>query len=285
MQIDSSGLRDLYQQALTSDAEGLHKSGWWIGEPRDQEAIEQTHVQPAVIDPKVARVFELYARQRTSFAWENLSSYLVLFAWLAYNQLNKNVKRAFDLLIALSSLPLVLPIMLFTAIAIKLDSPGPVIFRQERVGKWGRKFTCYKLRSMYTDAEARKAELMANNEADEVVFKIKNDPRVTRVGRFIRKLSIDELPQIFNVISGNMSLVGPRPPVPIELESYPFDAFRRLEAMPGLTGLQQVSGRSELPFRRWVELDIEYIRDQNLKKDIEIILKTIPVAISGKGAY
>lgn len=285
MQIDSSGLRDLYQQALTPDAEGLYTPGWWLGKSRDQEGIKGTHVQPAIIDPKAARAFELYARGRTSFAWESLSSYRILLAWLAYNQLNKNLKRTFDLLITLSSLPFVLPIMLLTAIAIKLDSPGPVIFKQERVGRWGRKFTCYKLRSMHTDAEFRKVDLMDSNEADEVIFKMKNDPRVTRVGRLIRKLSIDELPQIFNVIKGDMSLVGPRPPVPIELESYPFDAFRRLEAMPGLTGLQQVSGRSELPFRRWVELDVEYIRDQSLKKDIEIILKTIPVAISGKGAY
>jgi lipopolysaccharide/colanic/teichoic acid biosynthesis glycosyltransferase len=268
MQIDSSGVRDLYQQALTPGAEKLYKAGWWLGKSRDQEAIEEAHVPPAIIDPKAARAFELYARGRTNFAWESLSSYSILLAWLAYNQLNKNLKRTFDLVISLSSLPLVLPIMLLTAIAIKLDSPGPVIFEQERVGRWGRKFTCYKLRSMYADAESRKVELIDANEADEVIFKMKNDPRVTRVGRIIRKLSIDELPQIFNVIKGDMSLVGPRPPVPIELESYPFDAFRRLEAMPGLTGLQQVSGRSELPFRRWVELDVEYIRDQSLKKDI-----------------
>ena len=285
MQIDLSGLRDLYQQTLTPDADALHKPGWWLRKPRDPEGIEGILIQPANIDPKAARVFELYARQRTSFAWESLRSSLVLLAWLASQQINQNMKRTFDLLITISTLPLVLPIMLFAAIAIKLDSPGPVIFKQERVGRWGRKFTCYKLRSMYADAESRKVDLMGANEADEVIFKMKNDPRVTRVGRVIRKLSIDELPQTFNVLKGDMSLVGPRPPVPVELESYPFDAFRRLDALPGLTGLQQVSGRSELPFRRWVELDVEYIRDQSLKKDIEIMLKTIPVAISGKGAY
>jgi lipopolysaccharide/colanic/teichoic acid biosynthesis glycosyltransferase len=285
MQIDSSGLRDLDQRTFTPNAEGLYKSGRLLGKVRNEEETGQTNLQLSLIDPKAARIFELYAHQRTSFAWENLRSHLVLLTWLAYSHLKENVKRAFDLLVALSSLPLVLPILLFTGIAIKLDSPGPVIFRQERVGKWGRRFTCYKLRSMYTDAEDRKAELMFSNEADEVVFKMKNDPRVTRVGYFIRKLSIDELPQIFNVMRGDMSLVGPRPPVPVELESYPLDAFRRLEVMPGITGLQQVTGRSGLPFRRWVELDVEYIRDQSLKKDIEILLKTIPVAISGKGAY
>lgn len=285
MQIDSSGLRDLDQKAFTPNAEGLNKSGRLLGKVRNEEETGQTNLQLSIIDPKAARIFELYAHQRTSFAWENLRSHLVLLTWLAYSHLNENVKRAFDLLVALSSLPLVLPIMLFTGIAIKLDSPGPVLFRQERVGKWGRRFTCYKLRSMYTNAEDRKAELMSSNEADEVVFKMKNDPRVTRVGYFIRKLSIDELPQIFNVMRGDMSLVGPRPPVPVELESYPLDAFRRLEVIPGITGLQQVTGRSGIPFKRWVELDVEYIRDQSLKKDIEILLKTIPVAISGKGAY
>jgi lipopolysaccharide/colanic/teichoic acid biosynthesis glycosyltransferase len=126
---------------------------------------------------------------------------------------------------------------------------------------------------------------MALNEADEVVFKIKHDPRVTRVGRIIRKLSIDELPQIFNVIKGDMNIVGPRPPVPIELENYQYDTFRRLDTIPGITGLQQVSGRSDLTFKRWVELDIEYIRDQSLRKDIEILIRTIPTVISGKGAY
>jgi lipopolysaccharide/colanic/teichoic acid biosynthesis glycosyltransferase len=175
--------------------------------------------------------------------------------------------------------------MLITAIAIKLDTPGPIIFKQVRVGKWGKTFNCYKFRSMFIDAEARKAELMVHNEADEVVFKMKRDPRVTRIGRIIRKLSIDELPQIFNVIKGDMSLVGPRPPVPIEVEDYQFDQYRRLDTIPGITGLQQISGRSELSFKRWVELDVQYIKEQSLKKDIEIILKTIPAVISGRGAY
>ncbi len=229
-------------------------------------------------------MFEFYAHP-PSFVWENLRHSLVLLTWRTNIQIKANVKRAVDLLIVLSILPFVLPLMLLTALAIKLNSPGPVIFRQERVGKWCRRFTCYKFRSMYHGADSMKKDLMAANEADEVVFKMKQDPRVTRVGRVIRKLSIDELPQLYNVIRGDMSLVGPRPPVPVELDAYPFDTFRRLETIPGLTGLQQVSGRSDLPFKRWVELDMEYIREQSLKKDIEILIKTIPVAISGKGAY
>jgi lipopolysaccharide/colanic/teichoic acid biosynthesis glycosyltransferase len=195
------------------------------------------------------------------------------------------VKRGFDLVVAISLLPLFLPIMLFTALLIKLDSPGPVIYKQQRVGKWGRRFVCFKFRSMCQDADCKKAELMAKNEADEVVFKIKQDPRVTRVGYFIRKLSLDELPQIFNIVKGDMSIVGPRPPIPCEVEQYSFDTFRRLATIPGLTGLQQVSGRSDLPFKRWVELDIEYIRNQSLRKDVEILIRTIPAVISTKGAY
>jgi lipopolysaccharide/colanic/teichoic acid biosynthesis glycosyltransferase len=138
---------------------------------------------------------------------------------------------------------------------------------------------------MENDADQKKAELMDLNEADEVVFKIKDDPRVTKVGRIIRKLSIDELPQLFNVIKGEMSLVGPRPPVPIEVAQYEFETFRRLDALPGITGLQQVSGRSELEFQRWIELDFQYIQEQSLLKDIEILIRTIPSVISGKGAY
>ena len=283
MGISLSGLIDFNQQSSTPDVEDRSTTGWLLGRVSNED--QQSYVQPATVDPKAERMFELYARQGTSFAWANVRAYGVRLAWLTYVQINTNVKRAFDLLVALSALPFVLPIMLFTAMVIKLDSPGPVIFRQERVGKWGRRFTCYKFRSMYTGADAKKAELMAANEADEVVFKMKRDPRVTRVGYFIRKFSIDEIPQIFNVIRGDMSLVGPRPPVPVELESYPFDTFRRLETIPGLTGLQQVSGRSDLSFKRWVALDVEYIREQSLKKDIEILCRTIPVAISGKGAY
>ena len=194
-------------------------------------------------------------------------------------------KRTLDLTISLFLLPVLLPFMALVALAIRLDSSGPVIFRQPRVGKWGKEFTCYKFRSMYTDAEARKAQLIAENEADEIVFKIRQDPRVTRVGRIIRKTSIDELPQVFNVIRGEMSLVGPRPPVPSEVVQYSFDHHRRLDAVPGMTGLQQISGRSELPFQRWVELDVTYIDHQSLREDVRILLKTIPTVISGKGAY
>jgi exopolysaccharide biosynthesis polyprenyl glycosylphosphotransferase len=196
-----------------------------------------------------------------------------------------NLKRLIDIFLALLALALLWPIMLLTALAIKLESPGPILFRQERVGKWGKPFRCYKFRSMCTDAEVRKAALLAQNEADGPIFKIHRDPRVTRVGRLIRKLSIDELPQLFNVLQGDMSLVGPRPPLPQEVSAYRFDQLRRLNAVPGLTGLQQVSGRSDLSFERWVELDLQYIAEQSIWKDIVILLRTIPTVIFSRGAY
>jgi lipopolysaccharide/colanic/teichoic acid biosynthesis glycosyltransferase len=286
MEIIQPELKELSQWIQSIEARAVPLSRRMLRETWDKgEGAQQASVQRGILDPKAARMFDFYARQGLQLAWENRRSRLILLAWLVYIQIQNNAKRAFDLAIALGGLPIVLPIMLFTAIVIKLESPGPVIFRQERVGKWGRRFICYKFRSMYIDAEARKAELMDQNEADEVVFKIKHDPRVTRVGRVIRKLSIDELPQVFNIIKGEMSIVGPRPPVPVELEYYEYDTFRRLDTIPGLTGLQQVSGRSDLSFKRWVELDVEYIRHQSMKKDIEILLKTIPAVISGKGAY
>jgi len=231
---------------------------------------------------QMLKIHENQAFQRPAF---RSRIRLVLTWWVIRNKVNQHAKRALDLTLSIVALVFVLPILLLTALVIKLDSPGPVFFRQKRVGKWGRTFDCYKFRSMYIDAEARKKELMALNEADAIVFKMKNDPRVTRVGRIIRKLSIDELPQLFNVIKGDMSLVGPRPPVPIEVEQYEFDHYRRLDAIPGITGLQQVSGRSTLSFKRWIELDLEYIEKQSLWKDIEILIKTIPAVISGKGAY
>ncbi len=237
------------------------------------------------VDAKALRMLKIHTDQSYLSPWQRRRTRLMFLSWFIQTKMKERAKRVFDLILSVIALPLLLPIMAVTAVAIKIDSPGPAIFKQERVGKWGRKFTCYKFRSMIVDAESRKKELMAKNEADGVVFKMKKDPRITRVGRIIRKLSIDELPQIFNIIKGDMSLVGPRPPVPIEVEQYQFDHLRRLDAIPGLTGLQQVMGRSGITFTRWVELDVKYIEEQSLKKDIEIILKTIPAVIFGKDAF
>jgi lipopolysaccharide/colanic/teichoic acid biosynthesis glycosyltransferase len=160
-----------------------------------------------------------------------------------------------------------------------------VLFRQTRVGRHGRLFVMLKFRSMVPDAEARKAGLMAQNEmSDGILFKIRRDPRVTRVGRLCRKLSLDELPQLFNVLRGEMSLVGPRPPVPSEVALYDPGHRRRLEALPGITGLWQVSGRNEINFQGQVQLDVAYIERQTLGLDLSILMRTIPAVLTGRGA-
>ena len=194
-------------------------------------------------------------------------------------------KRIFDIAVTLALMPVALPMMVLVALAIKLDSKGDIIFPQTRVGRFGQSFTCFKFRSMRYDAEEIKQALAEENEASGPIFKMKRDPRITRVGRIIRKLSLDELPQLFNVLLGDMSLVGPRPPIPSEVVEYAAWQYGRLATIPGLTGLQQVSGRSDLDFDRWVELDLEYIRTQSFWNDILILLKTIPAVVTGKGAY
>jgi len=233
------------------------------------------------------RILDLYTeggirsaslRRRLGFLW-------TVTRWVFVTRLKHGAKRVFDLAVGVVALALTSPIMAATAILVKLDSPGPVFFKQTRVGKWGVTFQCFKFRSMYVDAEARKAELLALNEADGPVFKMKDDPRITRVGRVIRKLSIDELPQLLNVIKGEMSLVGPRPPVPKEVAEYTYDQRGRLDAVPGVTGLQQVSGRSDLDFEQWVAFDKEYIRKQSFWYDLQILFKTVPAVLLGKGAY
>lgn len=194
------------------------------------------------------------------------------------------LKRTIDIAASLVGLVLLSPVFLVTAILIKLDSPGPVFFRQVRVGKNQRRFDIVKFRSMVADAEGQRAELEELNEADGPVFKIRDDPRITRVGKYIRKLSIDELPQLFNVLKGEMSLVGPRPPIPSEVEQYTWDQRRRLSVKPGMTGLWQVSGRSDLSFKEWVDLDLAYIDSWSIFQDFWILLKTFQVVVQGRGA-
>jgi lipopolysaccharide/colanic/teichoic acid biosynthesis glycosyltransferase len=178
-----------------------------------------------------------------------------------------------------------LPLAGIIVLAIKSDSPGPAIFKQRRVGKGGRTFTAYKFRTMVLDAEARKAELSGLNEADGPVFKIRNDPRMTRIGRFLRRASLDEIPQFWNVLRDEMSLVGPRPQLPEEVGLYEEWHRRRLEVKPGLTGLWQVLGRSDTSFDDMVRLDIYYAENWSPGMDLRIMLETIPAVLSGKGAY
>jgi lipopolysaccharide/colanic/teichoic acid biosynthesis glycosyltransferase len=175
------------------------------------------------------------------------------------------------------------PAFLVLGLMVRTNSRGPAFFRQTRVGRDGRKFTCWKFRSMYVDAEARLAELAAQNEHDGVLFKIREDPRVTRVGKMLRKYSLDELPQLFNVLGGSMSLVGPRPPLPSEVAAYGLDARRRLKVKPGMTGLWQVSGRNERTYEEMVSLDIKYAEERSLLGDVAILARTPKAVLGRKG--
>ncbi len=184
-------------------------------------------------------------------------------------------KRCFDFLGALSGILLLSPLFLFCALAVKISDPkGPVIFKQTRVGKNGNRFTMFKFRSMYADAEARKAELKAYNESGGPTFKMKNDPRIYPFGRILRKFSLDELPQLFNILFGDMSIVGPRPPIPKEVEEYLPWHKMRLSVTPGLTCFWQVSGRSNVTFDEWMRLDNQYVRHGNLNTDAQLVAKT-----------
>jgi exopolysaccharide biosynthesis polyprenyl glycosylphosphotransferase len=195
-------------------------------------------------------------------------------------------KRVVDCVLSGLGLLALLPVFLLTALAVRLDSRGPALFCQDRVGRDGKLFRCWKFRSMYLDAEKRKAELMKQNEmSGGVLFKMKEDPRITRVGKFIRKASIDELPQLWNVFIGDMSLVGPRPAVPAEVDQYTPYQRGRLQVKPGITCLWQVSGRSDLNFEEQVRLDLQYARIRSLGVDFTLLFKTIPAVLFARGAY
>ena len=199
------------------------------------------------------------------------------------------LKRAFDIVFSLGVLAVLLVPSLLLCLAIRLESPGNPIYSQKRVGRIGRNgevetFDMYKFRSMHKDADARLADLKDLNEADGPLFKIKDDPRVTRIGRFIRRHSIDELPQFVNCLIGQLSCVGPRPPLPNEVAQYDERAMRRLSVKPGLTGYWQVSGRSDTSFDDMVDLDLKYIEERGVLTDLKVIFKTVAVVFTGKGA-
>lgn len=217
---------------------------------------------------------------------KNFGSYSVLsFSTKVFNKGYMILKRAVDIIGAIVGLCLTLVISIIIVPAILIESPGPIIFSQTRIGKNGRRFKIYKFRSMYADAEARKKELLEKNEMKGLMFKLENDPRITKVGNFIRKTSIDELPQFFNVLKGDMSLVGTRPPTEDEFLQYEGRHKRRLSLKPGITGLWQVSGRSEIvDFEDVVRLDLEYIDHWSLMQDVKLLLKTVFVVVFRVGA-
>ncbi len=206
---------------------------------------------------------------------------------VAERHAGRALKRAFDVLVAAALILLLSPLLLAIAVAVKVGSPGPVLFRQERVGHAGHHFSMLKFRSMVVDAEARLVSLadVKRGEGNHVMFKMKDDPRVTRVGRFIRRFSLDELPQLFNVVQGSMSLVGPRPPLPREVVTYEDHVHRRFEVKPGVTGLWQVSGRSRLSWEESVRLDLHYVDNWSFWYDFGILLRTFKAVIARDGAF
>ncbi len=195
------------------------------------------------------------------------------------------VKRLIDISAAFCGLALILPLFPFIAVLIKLETPGPLFFAQCRVGRRGRLFDCFKFRSMEQGAEDRKDELQHLNEATGAAFKIKEDPRITGMGHFLRRSSLDEFPQLFNVLRGDMSIVGPRPQIPTEVACYAPEDALRLTVKPGLTCLWQISGRSHLDFAEWMALDREYVSRRSPRFDIWILMRTLPAVIARKGAY
>jgi exopolysaccharide biosynthesis polyprenyl glycosylphosphotransferase len=192
-------------------------------------------------------------------------------------------KRLIDILFSAFALILLAPVFLIVAIVIRLDSKGPIIYRSKRVGRRGREFECYKFRTMVSDAELLQPELERLNERTTVFFKIKNDPRITHLGRWLRKYSIDEFPQFWNVLKGDMSIVGPRPPIPSEVRRYQLEHLKRIDMTPGITGLWQITARCNPSFQKYLQCDLEYTANWSLKLDLKIMLKTIPVVLKGTG--
>lgn len=203
--------------------------------------------------------------------------------WLAYG--GDTLKRVFDVLVSSTLLVLLTPFLLLIGLAVWVEDGGSILFAQTRVGQFGRLFKMYKIRSMCPDADQRLKDLLDKNQQKEgITFKLKDDPRMTRVGRWLRKYSFDELPQLYNVLIGDMSLVGPRPPVPREVAMYQLSDRRRLAAKPGITCIWQISGRSEIDFSGQVGLDVGYIETQSFWRDLKILVMTVPAVLSGKGA-
>ena len=195
------------------------------------------------------------------------------------------LRRTLDVVVSAAALLLLLPFLALIALLVCLDSPGPVLFVQTRVGKHGRPFPVFKFRSMFTDAEERLHTVLAANERSGPVFKMKRDPRITRCGRWLRRCSLDEVPQLLNVLRGEMSLVGPRPALPREVALYTPEQRQRLSVLPGLTGLWQVSGRATLSFEASVALDLAYVQRQSFGLNLSLLLRTIPAVLTGHGAY
>ncbi|HEX4966770.1 MAG TPA: sugar transferase [Thermoanaerobaculia bacterium] len=252
---------------------------------RDLDRMEDLFLSLEEQGIRTRFAMDLFPHTRARVELEELDGMpLLSFATTPTSQLQLMAKRALDVVLASLVLILGLPLAGFIALAIKLSSGGRVLFRQTRCGLNGRFFTIYKFRTMVEDAEERRLDLLHLNEMDGPVFKLRSDPRVTAFGRFLRRFSLDELPQFWNVLRGDMSLVGPRPPIPEEVAKYQRWQRRRLSMKPGLTCLWQISGRNDVDFDRWMQLDLEYIDSWSPMLDLKILLRTIPVVLTGRGA-
>jgi exopolysaccharide biosynthesis polyprenyl glycosylphosphotransferase len=222
-------------------------------------------------------------------AWNSSIEYIGQFPTIPLHrghvpELGLIFKRGFDVLFSLLFLLAFSPLLLLIAIAVKLDSRGPALYRSERIGKKGRVFKCIKFRTMVENADQRRAEVAHMNERDGVLFKVSNDPRITKLGHFLRKYSLDELPQFLNVLKGEMSVVGPRPPIASEVKEYKLSHLRRLDVTPGITGLWQVQGRQDPSFASYVSMDVNYIDNWSIWLDFKIIMRTVGVVVSGTGS-
>lgn len=241
---------------------------------------EHTEYAPPAISPKISldpASVEAILRRSQGWSWLQGTAFPGISYFIC--------KRLFDVTLAIGALILLFPVLLLVGVAIILEDGGPVLYYQSRVGRNGKVFRFYKFRSMVKNADAIKEQLAALNEADGPIFKMKNDPRVTRVGRFLRRSSVDELPQFINILRGEMSLIGPRPHLPREVELYEERQQNRLCVPPGLICLREVHGRSNLTFDQWVELDLLYIQNRSIGTDFSILLRLIPAVLKGDGAY
>jgi exopolysaccharide biosynthesis polyprenyl glycosylphosphotransferase len=253
--------------------------------PCEREVVQEVLAQARIHGVDLRVIPDMY----DGLAWNSPIEYIGQFPTIPLHtghvpEMGLVLKRVIDILLAALTLAVLSPVLLATALAVKLDSRGPVFYASERIGKKGRVFKCIKFRTMVRDAEKRRADVMHMNERDGVLFKITNDPRITRLGRFLRKYSLDELPQFFNVLRGDMSIVGPRPPLASEVREYKLSHLRRLDVMPGITGLWQVQARQDPSFDNYISLDVTYVDNWSIWLDLQILARTIVVVLEGTGS-
>jgi len=265
----------------------IFEHGYHVDTPTDCEAIGMPIERPSRPLAELREPADALLTTRSRSALPSITDRAIdaHLRNVAAHRLTSTAQRVVDVAVSAVALFLLFPLLAIVSLLIKLDSRGPILFYQERIGHNGNPFRMFKFRSMVTGAELQQADLWSENEREGPVFKIKNDPRVTRTGRWLRHYSIDEIPQLVNVLRGDMSLVGPRPALPLEVAMYTPYQMRRLDVVPGITGLWQISGRANLSFDQSVELDLQYIRTRTIALNLRILLKTIPVVVKGDGAY